>query len=123
MARVPFDSSCGFDIAATTIRDPGALDRITTWGYRLVRHEPGVLFLHEAFYDTEGALLGLALAPTRPCGETPEQIREELAWMEEGMDEPILDHAELGASGGRYDRYGWMGENGTEAPSGPFRNN
>jgi hypothetical protein len=123
MARPQFDPSCGFDIAATTIRDLDGLERIATWGYRLVRHDEGTLFLHEAFYDADGALLGLATAPTRLCGETPEQIREELGWMEEGMEEPVLDPAALGPFGGRFDRYGWAGDPGMAPPGGPFRNN
>lgn len=123
MPRASFDPSCGFDIAATTIRDLDTLDRIATWGYRLVRHEAGTLFLHEAFYDADGALLGLAIPPTRLCGDTAEQVQEELGWMREGLDEPVLDAAALGAFEGRYDRYGWTGRNGAEPPGGPFRNN
>lgn len=123
MSRTPFDPSCGFDIAATTIRDPEALDRIAEWGYRLVRHKSGTLFLHEAFYDADGALLGLAVPPTRLCGDTLEKIREEMEWMKKGSEEPVLDFAELGAFEGQFDRYGWRGENGTLGPGGPFSNN
>jgi hypothetical protein len=123
MARPKFDPSCGFDIAATTIRDPDALARIGSWGYRLVRHEGGTLFLHEAFYDADGVLLGLALVPTRLCGETAEEIEEELSWMKEGMEEPVLDAAALGPLGGRFDRYGWTGDPGAVPPLGPFRDN
>ena len=120
MARSPFDPSCGFDIAATTIDDGEDLQRIAEWGYRLIRHESGTLFLHEAFYDAEGTLLGLALAPTRLCGDTPEKIREEMTWMAEGLGEPILDFAEIGALEGRFNRYGWAGTNGSPVPTGPF---
>jgi hypothetical protein len=123
MPRASFDPSCGFDIAATTIHDLDALDRIATWGYRLVRHASGTLFLHEAFYDAEGALLGLAIPPTRLCGDAADQIQEELAWMEEGLREPVLDASALGAFEGEFDRYGWTGKNGSPMPSGPFRSN
>ncbi|MDX1418808.1 MAG: hypothetical protein R3181_02470 [Rubricoccaceae bacterium] len=123
MARTPFDPSCGFDIAATTIRDSETLDRISEWGYRLVRHESGTLFLHEAFYDADGMLLGLAIPPTRLCGDTLEKVREELRWMNEGVGEPILDAAELGSFEGTFHRYGWKGDNGAQMPGGPFFDN
>jgi hypothetical protein len=119
MAQHPFDPPCGFDIAATTIRDPETLGRITAWDYRLVAHPDETLFVHEAFYDADGVLLGLAMPPTRPCGDSPESIREELAWMQEALEEPVLRFAEFGALSGRFDRYGWRGDGGG-LPTGPF---
>ena len=120
MSRASFDPSCGFDISATTIRDPDALDRIAEWGYRLVRHESGMLFLHEAFYDGNGRLLGLSLPPTRLCGESLEAVRDELEWMRSGLEEPVLEADALGASAGTFGRYGWEGEAGAATPRGPF---
>ena len=124
MARHAFNPPCGFDLAATTIEDLEDVARIASWGYRLVLHPDGTLFLHEAYYDEGEALLGFATPPTRLCGETVETIREELRWMREALDEPPLRYADFGAYGGRFTRYGWEGEDDNPAgpPTGPSNN-
>jgi hypothetical protein len=120
MTRHAFTPPCGFDLAATTIRDLDDLEAIATWGYRLVEHPDGTLFVHEAYYDRDGALLGFATPPTRPCGESVEVIREELGWMQEALEEPALRYADHGEATGRFTRYGWEGEGGL--PGGPMNN-
>jgi len=123
MARHAFVPPCGFDIAATTIRDLAVLDRIAFWGYRLVLHPDATLFVHEAYYEADESLLGFASAPTRLCGESVEVVREELRRMEEALHEPVLSYGDYGELDGHFTRYGWDGGNGSGiVPGGPRTN-
>lgn len=104
MLRNAFTPPCGFDLSTTTVDSAAGLAAIAFWGYRLVAHPDGSCFVHETYYDQGGALLGIARVPARPCGDTPADVREELARMGEGLSEPtlrFLDYADAseGASG------------------------
>ena len=85
MLRNPFTPPCGFDISTTSVE--GDLSAITLWGYRLVTHPDGACFIHETYYDEREGLLGIAREPARPCGDTAEDVRDELRRMEEGLAE------------------------------------
>lgn len=106
MLRSPFTPPCGFDLSTTTVVDPASLAEIVYSGYRLVVHPSGDCFIHETYYDVREGILGIARVPARPCGDTVEEVQDELDRMEEGLAEPplrFLDYAEAdplpGASG------------------------
>jgi hypothetical protein len=107
--RATFTPPCGLDIAATTIADAGMMARIAEWGYRLIIHDDGTHFVHEAYYDAAGALLGFALAPARPCAANPAELRAELDMMAEALDEEPIRYADFAEeayrASHRYGRY------------------
>lgn len=127
MPLAPFTPPCGLDIAATTIA-AGDMARISYWGYRLVVHDGGVCFVHEAYYDDREGLLGVALAPARPCADSPEELRAELDLMGEALAEPSLRYADFAEDPrpfGRYEGFpdvtdhpGWPDTGGDGAPDG-----
>ena len=90
MLRNAFTPPCGFDLASTTVATAPGLAAISYWGYRLVLHPDGSNFVHETYYDAQEGLLGIARDPARPCGDTTAEVRDALAWMEEGLAEPAL---------------------------------
>lgn len=104
MRRRPFDPVCGLDIATTTFRTLEDLARVQAWGYRLMHHDSGELFVHEVYYGAEGELVGIARVPAAPCGDTPGEVGERLDQMREALDEPPLryrDHVSGESDGPR----------------------
>lgn len=98
MLRNVFTPPCGFDISTTTVASTPGLSEISFWGYRLVIHPGGSCFVHETYYDKREGILGIARVPARPCGDTAEEVRDELARMNEGLSEPalrLLDYTSL----------------------------
>ncbi|MEM1115747.1 MAG: hypothetical protein AAF845_06825 [Bacteroidota bacterium] len=96
MLRNAFTPPCGFDLATTTVAGPHELTSIAYWGYRAVVHPDGSCFVHETYYDAREGLLGIAREPARPCGDTVQEVQDELDRMEEGLVEPplrFLDYA------------------------------
>ena len=90
MLRNAFTPPCGFDISTTTVGSPTLLSHISYWGYRLVVHPGGSCFIHETYYDKREGILGIARVPARPCGDTAEEVRDELGRMNEGLSEQAL---------------------------------
>lgn len=107
MVRNQFSPPCGFDIATTTVQTEHGLEAIKFWGYRLVVHPSGTLFVHETYYDDREGVLGFASAPARPCGDSKEEVNEELLLMIEGLNEPILRYTDFGAIDQPFNRYGF----------------
>lgn len=106
MSRHQFTPPCGFDIATTTVAETHDLGAIVYWGYRLVIHPSGTLFIHETYYNKQEAVLGFAASPARPCGDSETEVKTELDLMLEGLKEPVLRYTEYGdptQDFGRYD--------------------
>ena len=97
MLRNAFTPACGFDISTTTIDGATGLAGIAFWGYRLVVHPNGTCFVHETYYDDREGILGIARRPARPCGDTVDDVRSELARMAEGLSEPTLRFLDFAA--------------------------
>ena len=96
MSRLTFDPGCGLDISTTTIRQLEDIATIQYWGYRVVRHEnPSQLFIHEAYYDHREGLLGIANRPASPCGDTMEELEENMELIRQALTEPVLDYADF----------------------------
>ena len=105
MVRNQFTPPCGFDIATTTVAEAHELAAISYWGYRLVVHPNGTVFVHETYYDDREGVLGFATSPARPCGEAVEEVHEELQLMLEGLKEPVLRYSDYGSPVQDYGRY------------------
>ncbi len=93
MSRLTFNSSCGLDISSTTIRQLEDIATINYWGYRVVKHgKKGILFVHEAYYDHREGLLGIANEPAAACGDTREELEENIELITQALNEPVLDY-------------------------------
>lgn len=90
MLRNVFTPPCGFDLATTTVATTESLAAIAFWGYRLVAHPNGTCFVHETYYDKREGILGIAREPARPCGDSVDDVDEELGRMMEGLQEQTL---------------------------------
>ncbi len=100
MSRLTFDPGCGLDISTTTIRQLEDLATIHYWGYRVVRHEgPVALYIHEAYYDHREELLGIAKRPAAPCGDTMEELEENMELIRKALGEPVLPYTDFLAEG------------------------
>jgi hypothetical protein len=94
MSRLPFDPDCGLDIASTTIRQLDQIATIQYYGYRVVQHPEGTYFVHEAYYDHDEALLGIASEPAHVCADTLDDLNAVHRAMADGLREPILSLAD-----------------------------
>ena len=90
MLRNAFTPPCGFDLSTTTVGTSAGLAAISFWGYRLVVHPNGSCFVHETYYDDREGILGIAREPARPCGDTADDVHDELERMAEGLRESSL---------------------------------
>lgn len=90
MLRNAFTPPCGFDLSTTSVATADGLAAIAYWGYRLVLHPDGSCFVHETYYDEREGVLGIALVPAHPCGESSAEVRDALEGMLEGLAEPSL---------------------------------
>ncbi len=90
MSRLSFDPTCGFDITTTTLRELEDIATINYWGYRVVQHDDDALFVHEAYYDHREGLLGIANRPAHACGDSMEELRENIELIAQGLNEPVL---------------------------------
>lgn len=97
MLRNAFTPPCGFDLVTTTVASSEGLGAIAFWGYRLVTHPDGTCFVHETYYDKREGILGIARQPARPCGDTTQEVADELARMSEGLSEPPLRYLDYAA--------------------------
>lgn len=97
MLRNVFTPPCGFDLVTTTVASSDGLSAIAFWGYRLVTHPDGTCFVHETYYDQREGILGIARQPARPCGESADEVNDELMRMEEGLAEPPLRYLDYAA--------------------------
>ena len=96
MSRLTFDPSCGMDITTTTIRELEDIATISYWGYRVVKHQgKGVLFVHEAYYDHREGILGIANDPAAACGDTREELEENIELITQALNEPVLDYKDF----------------------------
>jgi hypothetical protein len=51
--------------------------------------------IHEVFYDEEGEPWTCSEDPVCPQGDTPEALREELAYYQRAFEWPALEYADL----------------------------
>ncbi|MEM9998122.1 MAG: hypothetical protein AAF809_10520 [Bacteroidota bacterium] len=90
MSRNLFTPPCGFDIADTTLESTLDVGRIKYWGHRVVRHDDGQHFIHQAFHDDREGLLGVARQPTFLCADDLDLLRIEIEDARQALDEPVL---------------------------------
>ena len=69
------------------------------WNYRVGKrknHDGTVLFaIHEAYYDENGKPRAITENPTRPQGETFEELQRDIANYQIALSKPILDWEEF----------------------------
>jgi len=65
------------------------------WNYRVMRHKSAqgqVWFgIHEAYYNDEGEVTAWTDEPSQPCGETMEELKNDLGRMLRATDYPVID--------------------------------
>lgn len=66
---------------------------MNTWNYRVVKSKDGEddwYQIHSAYYDNS-ELTGLSANGASPCGNTIEQLRNDLQKMLDALDKPIIE--------------------------------
>lgn len=70
------------------------------WNYRVVRRKGSGIGegledyrIFSAYYEEHGGKPALAEDPAYPCGETLDELREDLKKMLAALDEPVFDEA------------------------------
>lgn len=73
-----------------------------SWNYRVVRrrHEYGgkdvyTFGIHEVYYNDEGKPRNLTVDPVTLCGQSREDVREDLELMLGAFSSPVLDYDEI----------------------------
>jgi hypothetical protein len=67
------------------------------WNHRVCKNtEQGEIFynIHEVYYDDDGKVEGWTQNAVAPLGNDLDELRNELKWMLEALDKPILDLAD-----------------------------
>ena len=68
-----------------------------SWNYRIVKNHDG-LRIFDVYYDEAGHPVATHEVPTYIYGETVDDLKEQLAWISEALDLPVLDESEIGYS-------------------------
>ena len=69
-----------------------------TWNYRVIRRtERGEtsFAIHEVYYDDQGAPRAFSERRIAPVGETFDELKGDLALMQEAFARPLLDYDDL----------------------------
>ena len=66
-----------------------------TWDYRIVRHDDGMLGVHEVYYKDD-RVWGCTEKTVGPLGDNLEELLDELQRMVDCIDLPILDYDSIG---------------------------
>lgn len=63
------------------------------WNYRVIEHD-GVLRIHEAYYsDGDEKPHSITSTACAPQGDDIDELRRDLEFMLQALDQPVLDHA------------------------------
>jgi len=68
-----------------------------SWNYRVVQGQDG-LRIYDVYYSDAGEPIATNECPTYVCGETIEELKNQLTLMLEALHKPILDQSEIGGS-------------------------
>lgn len=63
---------------------------MTVWNYRILRQPNGTLAIHEVYYDNKGNPKLWTSEPVDVGGETLDDLRAELKYMQFALKRPIL---------------------------------
>ena len=55
--------------------------------------------IHEAYYDENGKVFAITEESTGPSGNTLEELKQSLEWMEKSLEHPILDYDKIPEEG------------------------
>jgi hypothetical protein len=74
--------------------DEAGMDGVGYWTYRVIQKE-GAYAIYEVYYDDQGTVEAWTESPVAAIGETLEELRQDLEWQLEALDEPVLEESEL----------------------------
>ena len=80
------------------------MDKEMTWNHRVVRkvYEHEVLFgIHEVFNFSHTDAKMITINPVDVCGESVEELKETLDWMQKALEQPVLEYSDF-EEGGKY---------------------
>ncbi len=66
------------------------------WNHRVctkTEDEETLYEIHEVYYDDENEIEAWTVNAVKPLGNTLDEIRQELTWMLEAVEQPVLDLA------------------------------
>ena len=66
-----------------------------SWNYRVVRQKNklGTYYgIHEVYYNKKGKVSAMTQDLITPCGDTLEELKEDLQYMLEACNKPVLDY-------------------------------
>ena len=66
-----------------------------SWNYRVVRDEHGSFGIHEAYYDGDGRVRAVTVAPIELHDETLEELRVSYERIGEALRKPVLEAADF----------------------------
>ncbi|MBN8766900.1 MAG: hypothetical protein BGP20_04235 [Thiobacillus sp. 63-78] len=73
-------------------------DDLCHWNYRLYREQFGdvtEITIREVYYDASGRPSGITERGVGPMGESPEELREDMAMMMSAFELPIITDADF----------------------------
>jgi len=69
-----------------------------SWNYRVIRRSSGAeewYAIYEVYYDDAGRPIACTESPSRPFGETPEELAADLQHFTEALEKPALDYDQI----------------------------
>lgn len=74
---------------------------MATWDYRLVRNSSSMLEIREVYYDKNGTPNAMTEGGVFACGDTVQQVAEDLELMAEALSKPVLVEFDIGHEEGQ----------------------
>lgn len=65
-----------------------------TWNYRIIDRADGY-YIYEVYYTNDGRKDAFSLEPMYPYGDTLDELRSDLEYMQAALDKPILLYEDL----------------------------
>lgn len=70
-----------------------------TWNYRVVRKQTadGEYYgIHEVYYDSDGNPEMVTVEPVAPCGDTLQELVDDMRYYIIAVSRPVLDYEDIG---------------------------
>jgi hypothetical protein len=92
-ARQPLNMALG--LLEKVRRFSSSIGGCMSWNYRVVRVD-GQLQVFDVYYNATGLPHSRHVTPSFIYGETLEHLSEQLDWIREALEKPILEDSEIG---------------------------
>lgn len=89
------DGGCAIGPASLSCLNLSLEEEKLTWNHRVIKRESGDEYwyaIHEVYYDDNKQIETLTEEPVYPVGESIDDLRAELQWMLEALDNPVLNY-------------------------------